>query len=121
MALTLTTEAEIIRRAGVGASTTITASSALLVAIGEAAEGELVTDTRRNWITDFASINTSVKKKVSNAVAAKAAIKILGYDRTGYFSNSEYLTLLNVLYDEYDNAVKTLSATDANSIRGVNE
>lgn len=121
MALTLTTEAEIIRRAGIGASSAITASSALLIAIGETAEGELITDTRRDWITDFASINISVKKKVSNAVAVKAALKILGYDRSGYYSNSEYLTLLNVLYDEYDNAVKTLSATDANSIRGVND
>lgn len=119
MALTLTTEAEIIRKAGAGASTTITGTSATVVAIGETAEGELIEATRRDWITGYASVNTYVKKMISNAVAARAAFHIARYDRTGFYSNSEWLTLINSLYDEWNNAVKLLSELDANSIKSV--
>ena len=121
MALTLTTTTEIIRRAGIGANAVVVASSALLTTIGEEAEGELIADTRRDWVTGYANVNTFVKLKLSNATAAKAAFKIASYDRTGYFSNSEYLTLLNVLFDEYNSAVKVLSTLDSNNIRGVTD
>lgn len=121
MALTLTTEAEIIRRAGAGASPTITASSALVTEIGETAEGELIADTRRDWITNFADVNSSVKKLISRAVSCKAAKEIVANDGKNYFSRLEQETILDVLHDEYNNAVKTLKELDANKIRGVND
>ena len=120
MALTLTTEAEIIRRAGLGANSTITLSSALLISIGERAEKELISDTKREWITNFADINASVKGKISKAVASLSAKEIVLYDRSGYFNTLEQQTILDVLTDDYINAVKNLSALDANQIKTVN-
>ena len=120
MALTLTTEADIIRMAGTGASSTITLSSALLITIGENAEGEFVSDTRRDWVADFADVNAYIKKKVSQAVACKAAMEIVAYDSSNYFSVSEQETLLDRLDDQYNKAVKLLSELDHNSIRSIN-
>lgn len=119
MALTLTTTQEIIRLAGDGASTTITASGALVTTIGEDAEGEFCADTRRDWITDFASVSTSIRKKVSKAVAAKAAAQIVLYDGANYFSRLEQETILDVLTDWYDQGVALLSKLDHNEIRSV--
>lgn len=123
MALTLTTSADIIRRAGLGANSDITGSATLITSLGEEAEGELISDTRRDWITDFSSVNTYVKKKVGMAVSSKAAIKIVLYDGSGYLAlgSGEQERILNVLTDDYENAVKLLAATDANDIRGVSE
>ncbi|NJO30844.1 MAG: hypothetical protein HC874_27300 [Richelia sp. SL_2_1] len=119
MALTLTTEAEIIRRAGVGASTAITGVSATVVAIGEVAEGDLIAETKWNMITNYANINASIKKAISEAVACKAAMEIVAYDRKGYFSTTEWQTLLDILYDNYRKAVDVLKQDGFNTIRSI--
>src|SRR3990167_7643895 len=119
MALTLTTSAEIIRRAGEGAPTDITGSGALVTSICEDAEGEFIADTRRDWITDYASVNTYIKKKIASAVSSKAAFNIVQNDRSGYFSKSEQETILDVLDNNYNSAVKLLTALDFNEIRSV--
>lgn len=120
MALTLTTTARIIRKAGLGANAATIADATQLTDYGEEAEGELIADTRKNWISEFSSINTYVKKKVDNAVACKAALKVVMYDGGGYLSRLEQETLIDILYDEYKNAVQVLSKLDANDIRSVN-
>lgn len=121
MALTLTTEAEIIRRAGAGAPTAITSVSATVVAIGEVAEGEFVADTRRNWITEYANVNASIKKKISAAVASRAAMEIVANNAAGYFNAAEQEVLLSVLDETYNKAVKLLSDNDCNNIRGLSD
>lgn len=121
MALTLTTTVEIVRLAGEGASTAITASGALVTTIGEDAEGEFCSDTRRDWIADYANVSARIKKKVSKAVASKAAMQIVAYSGKNYFSRLEQETLLDVLSDWYDQGVALLSKLDHNDIRGVDD
>jgi len=117
MSLVLTTSAEILRWAGDGASSTITGSSSLVVTIGENAEKRLCAETRRDWIGQIASVNSSVLALVSKAAAIGAAKEIVNYARSGYFSSAQQLQILNLLDYEYKTAVTQLSQSDANDIR----
>lgn len=119
MALTLTTEAQIKRLAGVGAPTAITSVSATLIEIGTSAEGEFCADTNRNWVADFSTINSYVKLKVARAVAARAAIEIVGNDDRGYTNLREQETLLDYLSDIYQQAVEQLSKADYNLLKSI--
>lgn len=117
MALTLTTSLEIERMAGRGKSSDISGSE--ITDIGEKAEGILCSDTRRDWIADYAAVNSKVKEMINHATAAKAAQIWVNYDGSGYFSRLEQLQIMNFLDNEYNKTVEKLSKIDANDIRGV--
>mgnify|MGYP001581342688 CR=1 FL=1 len=121
MALSLITTQDILDAAGDGASVDITASGGWLTRIGEEAEGIVCSETRRNWVSGVATIDANVKREVAVAVASKAAIKVVKYDRTGYFSRDDQQTILDVLDNDYNKAIKFLSELDANSIRTIAE
>lgn len=121
MALTLCSEQDIKDEAGAGASSSIIASSAWIVRLGERAEKEVVAITRRDWINDYSDIDTATKDLVKQAVVAKAAKAIVKYDFAGFFSRSEQEMILDVLDDNYRIAIDALNKLDANKIRGVNE
>lgn len=121
MTLTLTTNAEILRWAGAGASPDIIASSALVTSIGENAEFRLCAETRRDWIAGYSDVNTNVKKLLSKAAAIGAALEIANNTSEGYYTNAEQERTLDVLTSEYDKAIKILQTLDANNIRGVND
>jgi hypothetical protein len=121
MALVFTTNDEILRFCGAGASAVITSVAATVTAIGENWEKRVCVDTRRDWLTGVASVNTNVKASVALAAAVGAAKEIANYDGSGYFSSLEQQTILDVLTDLYKQTIATLSQLDANSIRGVND
>lgn len=119
MTITLCSEQDIIDEAGVGASTAITLSSSWLQRLGSRAEGEVIAETRRDWITGILDTNTYVAELVKSAVAKKAAIYVVKYDGKNYFSRLEQETVLDVLTDGYNKAIKSLNDTDVNNIRTV--
>lgn len=119
MVLTLTSNEQILTAAGEGASSSIIASSAWVIAIGTRAEQQLCADTRYDWIGDYSSVDSSVKGLLGNAAAALAGKIIANYSKKGYFSTSEQETIIDVNTDIYNNAVKTLSGVDTNKIRDV--
>lgn len=59
--------------------------------------------------------------KVNKAVGSKAAVEVVGYSSTGYFSKAEQETLLDVLTDNYNQAVEVMSKLDLPNITRVNE
>lgn len=119
MALTLCTTTDITDLAGYGANATITASSTILTRYGNNAEGIVISETRRDWITGYASVNTYVKFLLTNATASLAALWVVLYDARGYTSRLEQGTIAQNLINNYNNAIKLLSELDANSIRTV--
>lgn len=121
MALTCVSSVQIVRLAGLGANSTITSSSNWLISIGENAEGEFCADTGRDWISGWNSVNAAIQKKVSKAIAAKAAKEIVNYDGTNYFSRLEQETILDILTDDYNQAVAVLSKLDPNYLKGVDD
>lgn len=122
MALTLTTAAEILRRAGQRLNASLVALSAsTIVDMGETAEGEFCTETRRDWITDYSTtVNTRVKKKISAAVSARAAMELMSDSQAIFPSVRQKETLFDLNDETYQKAVKTLEQNDANNIRSVN-
>lgn len=121
MTLTLCTTTDIIRKAGLGANSTITASGTWLEEIGNNAEGCVIADTRIDWITGYSDVNTYVKLKLQEATAAKAALDVVTYSSKDYSARLEQETLIDKLYDEYAQAIQVLSRTDANNIKQVGE
>ena len=89
------------------------------MSIGEQAEGEIIAETRRDWITDFSSLNANTKKLLNVAVSSLASIEIALNDVSGYIDSAEQERILDINYDKYQRAVRILSKLDHNDIRGV--
>ena len=56
MTATLCSEQNVIDKAGIGASTDVTASSALLDRFIVESEGVIVAETRRAWVDEYAGL-----------------------------------------------------------------
>lgn len=108
MSFNICTSQAIIRKAGANASATATASSALLADYCDQAESTICMRTRKDWITDWANVDTNIKPSVSEAVAAIAAMSIINYDMSGYTSRAEAQTMLDVLNNEASQIIKDL-------------
>ena len=107
---TLCTSGTVKLLAGAYASSTITSSGTYLTTFINEAEGDFIADTRVNWIALWPKISgTAYVKAIENAVASKAAIKVINYDMSGYDSLAQATTMMNVLWADYDRAVRTLS------------
>lgn len=104
---TLCGQADVAKKAGVGASATSVAEAYTNVYIKEA-EGKICLDTRYDWVTNYASVSTIGKEILRDAVASYAAIKVINYDMKGFSSRQEALIMVNILwavYREYVNEI----------------
>lgn len=99
MSWTLTTSAAALLKAGLYANSTLTASSVALATFSDQAEAALSTATRKDWVTDYASVGTNFKPMLSDVVSDMIAVKIITYDMSGYTSRTEAQTMLDVLTD----------------------
>ena len=108
MAETLCTSGAVKLRAGTYANTTLTNSAADMTTFINQAEGELIAETRCNWIDIYGSMNDDFKKVVEGATACKAAIKVIMYDPSSFINTAEAATMVNVLWAEYDRSVNAL-------------
>jgi len=94
---------------GTNASTTITGSPANMTKFINQAEGDLISDTRCNWVSAWPTISGAAYSKVlEGAVAAKAAVRVINYDMSGFTSRQEALAMVNVLWAEYMHSVEVL-------------
>ena len=95
-------------RAGTNASTTITGSPTNMTKFINQAEGDLISDTRCNWIDVYSAMNADFKQVLEGATACMAAIKVINYDMSGFTSRQEALAMVNILWAEYARSVDTL-------------
>lgn len=100
------TEAQIDQKSGENVATTFTSTmktESLLMA-----EGWLNGETEFNWSDKFSSLNVDVKSLITNVTASLVAIDAINYDASGYTTQLESQTMLDVLNDIVQRGTKTL-------------
>lgn len=100
MTWTLTTSGAAILKAGANASTAITTSGSALLTLCTEAEGMILTETRKDFITNYSSLPDGIKNILSRITSAEIAKNIISYDMAGYTSRQEAGTMLDVLDDQ---------------------
>ena len=105
-------------KAGANASSTATASGAMLLEFCDQAEGIICATTRYDWVTNYATLNANFKTILDSCASSKAAMFVMNYDLSGYTSRAEAQTMLNILYDDY-NANLTLLRNEAEVRRAI--
>jgi hypothetical protein len=117
MSFTLCTSGAIIHKAGANVNVNAAASGALLAEWCDAAEGFIVTETRREWVTQYASLSTGVKGMLADVCSSLAATNLVNYDMSGYTSRQEATTILDVLRDNFTRGLSALKDFNSNDIK----
>lgn len=90
------TTAEVLRKAGVGASA-VSSAEAYTNDFVSQAESFINCATRKNWSDAYASLNVDVKEILKMAASCLAAIQVINYDMAGYPSREHAETMCDVL------------------------
>lgn len=106
MTFTLTTSGACLIKAGAGANPAV--SGSYLDTFSDQVEAKICALTRKDWVTDYATIKTNFKNILSDVASDLIAIKIINYDMSGYTSRAEAQTMMDVLKDNADENLKAL-------------
>ena len=93
----MTTEAEIIQKAGAGKSASF--DTTMITAANLRAESTINCMARYNFSDTFATLNTDVKQILSDIASSLAAIEAISYDMSGYTSRIEAEDMVNIQRD----------------------
>lgn len=102
MSFTLATSGQIIAKAGAGVSSVISASGVFIANACDLAEDTFCMMTRKDWVTNYAGVDTHIKLSIANAVASLAGNDLASYDPDGYSSTAKYQTLLDKNIDLFN-------------------
>lgn len=116
MSFTLCTSGAIILKSGLNANATAIASSAILGAFCDEAESEICALTRYDWVANIGSVNTNFKPILAAATSALAALKVIGYDPSGYTSRFEAQFMADILTDDYTRNLKALKEANIKEV-----
>lgn len=119
MTWTLCTSGAIIAKAGVNANTDIIASRATLATFYDEAEGRIIAETRRDWVTYYSDVASGAKLALADCCSSLAAMKVTSYDMGAYVSMSEAATILDINYDSSEKQLKVLRDFKSNEIKAV--
>jgi hypothetical protein len=108
---TLCCNADVLKSAGVYANATAVAEAATNVYI-KMAEGFVCTQSRYNWVTNYASVSTIGKEFLRDVTSAYAGIKAMEYDMSGYTSRTEAQTMLDILWSSVVECINLLRDED---------
>lgn len=103
----LTSSGAAIVKAGAYAPS-ITQSGALMNTWCDEAEATLSVITRRDWVTDYATLKANTKQILSDTVSKMIAKNIILYDSTGYNSLADVTTILDVYTDDINRNIEVL-------------
>ena len=117
MTKTFCSSAEVIYKAGANASTTATASDAIMTSFINEAEGVVMSETRKDWKTTYATLDDATKQILRAATASYAAKLVINYDTSGFYSRQQAETALDVLDDFYNETIKYLKEDDTTDLR----
>ena len=104
---TLCVNADVEKYSGANANTTADAEAYTNVYIKEA-EGVIVSLSRFDYVTNYASLTAIAKEFLRDACAAYAAMGVITYDMSGYTSRIEAEDMLNILFAKWSAAKKVL-------------
>ncbi len=111
----LTTSGSATIKAGLHASS-ITASGTEMAKMYDEAEGEIITQTRRDWVTNYSSLSTGVKGALSDVASSMIGMAIAGYDPTGYLIR-EWDGVMNFNDDRITKGMAKLKDFKSNEIK----
>lgn len=103
---TLCINADVLKKAGINASSTSTAEAYTNVFI-KMAEGQLSSSARYDWVTNYSSVSTIGKAILRDASSSYAAFHAVDYDPRG-FTTSQYLAKLNTLWASFQKVILLL-------------
>lgn len=108
MAWTFTTSGSAIVKAGYGVNTALTASGAIMDRWSDQVENSINAITRKDWVADYASVKANFKFILDDLESDMVAMKLIGYDLSGYSSLAEAQTMLDVLADNIRRNIEIL-------------
>jgi len=108
MSFTFCTSQAIIQKAGANTNTTAAASGSLIKAFYDQAESETIASANYDFVTNTPN-TTWGSQLLGDAISDRAAIKLINYDLSSYYSRAEAQTMLSVLDDQWRVKIKTIS------------
>ncbi len=91
----MTTETDVLAKAGAGASSSFT--DAMKTAAALRFEAELNATLRKNYSDTYAALNADVKHMISEVVSSQIAKEWIAYDMSGYTNLREAENKINML------------------------
>ena len=119
MSWTLTTSGSAVRKAGTNANSTIAVSGSALQDWSDMAEGRIVSETRRDWVDSYNSVDSGVKLLLADTASSLIAKQIISYDMSGYTSRAEAQTMLDVQEDTAQKGISAIKDFKSDSIKAV--
>jgi len=104
---TLCINADVLKKAGVDASSTSTAEAYTNFYILQA-EAQLSTSARYDWVANYASVSDIGKEILRDAASSYAAILAINYDPSGFPQVSLALNTINVLWAGFQKIITLL-------------
>lgn len=111
----LTTSGSATIKAGLHANT-ITASGTEMAKMYDEAEGEIITQTRRDWVAGYSSLPTGIKGALSDVCSSMIGMAIAEYDPTGYLIR-EWDGVMNFNDDRITKGMAKLKDFKSNEIK----
>jgi len=105
-------QAQMLQKAGANATSVMNATTDTTFVysnsfIGQA-ESIINVMSMENWSDGYAALDVDVKALLTSAASAWAGMRVIQYDMSGFTSRDEAETMLDVLQDEFLNAVSIL-------------
>jgi len=119
MTATLCSSYAVMNKAGARASSTIVGSSAIMEQFINQAEAVICNELRYNAVTNYGGITVDGKKAFELACSNLAAIYVVNYDNSNFISRAESETILDVLNDGYERAIKQLKDEGVKTYLGI--
>ena len=116
MTWVLTTSGEALAKAGYHYNPDLTTSGAL-AGWSNQAEGRIVAETRRNWVSQYAGLSEGIKRILSDIASSLIAKQIISCDMSGYTSRSEAQTMLDVQDDVAETGIRILKDFKSGEIK----
>jgi len=108
------TTAQVILKAGVNANATAILEASINDFVAQA-ESVINVESEYNWSDHIAELNADVKGILTIAASSRAAIMCINYDLNAWTLGTA-VTKMNILWNDYENAIKLLREKDKGQI-----
>lgn len=119
MAWVFSTSGQAIRKAGLGANSTISASGQALFEWSDEVEDYLCVIARSDLITNYSSLTSNGKKILQLACSAYIAMNIIDYDESNYIDSREAETKFDLLDNQFNQIVRLLQEDKNKTYLGI--
>ena len=97
-----------VAKAGSYVSDVIQADSTAMDNFSDQAEGRIVAETRKNYLSEYATLDAEVVSLLNDIASSLIAIQLVNYDMGVYTNLAEAQTILNVQDDKAQQGIRIL-------------